>query len=43
MSYLTNFDDKKAEAIQALETLQLLAPLRDFNTYEDLINNLKNI
>jgi hypothetical protein len=43
MSYLTNFEDKQAEAIDALLTLQLLAPLRDFDKHEDLIVELQNL
>ena len=43
MSYLTNFEDKQAEAMDALLTLQLLAPLRDFDKYEDLIVALQNL
>ena len=37
MSYLTNFETKQDEAMDALLSLQLLAPLRDFDKYEDVI------
>jgi len=43
MSYLTNFEDKQNEAMDALLTLQLLAPLRDFDKYEDLIVALQTL
>ena len=37
MSYLNNFETKQDEAMDALLSLQLLAPLRDFDKYEDVI------
>ena len=43
MSYLTTFETKQSEAMDALLSLQLLAPLRDFNKYEDLIVALHNL